>query len=1043
MADAQQNLNPRFINNIANGEDRFAGKSQEKLAAIITETISSEPMIKIIGIEGGWGTGKSNLIELIRKSLKSRDNNKYHFFIYDVWGHQEDLQRRSFLEELTTYLTLDQPILSNQTDWKKRLKALLAKSREVTTKTVPSLSIGIAATTLAIITTPLFHAISEQIEDDKIKILVTGLPLIILLITIGGYYQQNLDRTKGFKDNFKRTIKTVFRIYQEAQTENTNYEIISEDEPSVAKFRQWMTDISDDLGEKQLVIVFDNMDRLPKEKIVQLWSSIHTFFAEKGYKNIKVLIPFDRENIQHAFKDGDRTRYAEDYINKTFDAVYRVSPPILSDWKQFFEEKWIEAFGEKGVEFDRVLQVFDHLATSKTPRDIVVYINDFVSTIQINFEVPYRYVALFLAAKTKILADPETSILSPEYLGSLNFLYADDEELSKNIAALIYQISPSKSIEVVFTGKLVAALNNNDINSLQAISSEPTFQHILSATILQVENFENSILCLENISDKIEQITWDDIYSKFGKQEQKLKDAKVKPFQIILLDRLSAKPSYLKELINKLANSEGFEPVDYYLSVENIRDRIKSNNLDMEIDENLHEILTTAEKFVEVVKIAKDGRFNKLKTTTKELNDYLSLDLSSPTCQESGYVARIPSEYELTDLTKAIKVTIKDEETDVERCADLHFFYKNASRNRVMETVLTDDDIESFFTETSEEDSNGFYYDLICMRISRLNKFVYPGATIDDILENDDEKLVEEVTKRIQNFITFGNFLLGIKLLDKPLTIAVVKELTEGNYSLRSATIQNVLKEIDLIQKITNLPFGSLIKRLNEWPETVVKADKIQEILPNVNFFEACVTIDNRLATHCKQLGVDYLKDQTAEYWKKELLAQKSPIISVALLIILGQFSSTIFGAVKEVLLQIVKQETPIPNPIIWQKILAKSHAASVRATMKDIRDIFNSSHEITADLFKFLGNYLFQSAELESKPDTLRRIFNKQILVNEGCIEIALIYPEQLKEIFNNSPDKDSFRFEVQGILKNETEQLNKLSGLLGITSASESSVA
>ena len=31
--------------------------------------------------------------------------------------------------------------------------------------------------------------------------------------------------------------------------------------------------------------------------------------------------------------------FADDYINKTFDLVYRVSLPILSNWKDFFKNK--------------------------------------------------------------------------------------------------------------------------------------------------------------------------------------------------------------------------------------------------------------------------------------------------------------------------------------------------------------------------------------------------------------------------------------------------------------------------------------------------------------------------------------------------------------------------------------------------------------------------------------------------------------------------------------------------------------------------------
>ena len=46
-------------------------------------------------------------------------------------------------------------------------------------------------------------------------------------------------------------------------------------------------------------------------------------------------------------KDTDRV--FEDFINKTFNVVYRVSPPIISDWKNYFALMWKHAFGEDAV----------------------------------------------------------------------------------------------------------------------------------------------------------------------------------------------------------------------------------------------------------------------------------------------------------------------------------------------------------------------------------------------------------------------------------------------------------------------------------------------------------------------------------------------------------------------------------------------------------------------------------------------------------------------------------------------------------------------
>src|ERR1700741_1351653 len=97
--------NPKFIDNTPQGTDLFEGKSQERVAENIVKVLINNDKGQIIGIEGEWGSGKSNLIEIIRKKLIATDSGKYHFFIYDAWGHQEDLQRRSLLEEITSFLT--------------------------------------------------------------------------------------------------------------------------------------------------------------------------------------------------------------------------------------------------------------------------------------------------------------------------------------------------------------------------------------------------------------------------------------------------------------------------------------------------------------------------------------------------------------------------------------------------------------------------------------------------------------------------------------------------------------------------------------------------------------------------------------------------------------------------------------------------------------------------------------------------------------------------------------------------------------------------
>ena len=495
---------PRFISNNPCGEDHFASRSQERIADNICNILQNDKSCKIIGIEGGWGSGKSNLVTIVRKELE-KDN--FHFFIYDAWGHQEDLQRRSILEELTEDLTKNDGILTSE-EWQNNLKELLSKTKETESKDVPSLSLGIVVSVLILVLTPVFKILSEPITGFFWRFFVMGIPFLIFLILyfykfisvcrakkdkeksetnrIDGLSTTNITSKTPDKMGFWKKIKIIsaeafkklFYIYQKEQVKTIKFEKISEDIPSVRKFRNYIKAISKNLVEvnAQLVIVFDNMDRLPKSKVQELWSSIHTFFAENPYKNIVVIVPFDREHVQIAFKeDGEDKKdkhYGNDFINKTFSVVYRVPPPILSDWKEYFKVRWNYAFGNNFNQsaYERVVQVYDILARDITPRRIIAFINEFVSIKQIQSDIGDEYIALFILKKSDILLNPFEQIIKPGYFGGSSFIFENDENLPKNIGSLVYQIPTNKAIQIIYTERLKNALNNNELQDAQIIS---------------------------------------------------------------------------------------------------------------------------------------------------------------------------------------------------------------------------------------------------------------------------------------------------------------------------------------------------------------------------------------------------------------------------------------------------------------------------------------------------------------------------------------------------------------------------------------------
>jgi pantothenate kinase-related protein Tda10 len=82
-----KNEYPKFISSNPCGEDHFATKSQQRIADKICDILQNENSCKIIGIDGGWGSGKSNLVMIVKNRLEKLGD--FHFFIYDAWGHQD------------------------------------------------------------------------------------------------------------------------------------------------------------------------------------------------------------------------------------------------------------------------------------------------------------------------------------------------------------------------------------------------------------------------------------------------------------------------------------------------------------------------------------------------------------------------------------------------------------------------------------------------------------------------------------------------------------------------------------------------------------------------------------------------------------------------------------------------------------------------------------------------------------------------------------------------------------------------------------------
>lgn len=1013
---------PRFIKNTPCGEDLFEGKSQQKIANNICNIIRTEKSCNIIGIDGGWGSGKSNLVKQVENVLSKQG---YHFFVFDAWGHQEDLQRRSFLEELTENLTEKELIKG---DWKLKLKKLLSKVKETESKRVPKLSIGVIVLALLILITPLFKTMGEKITNHFLSLLMTAIPLFLVVGLFTYYFLR--EKEGIFIQKLKLTFTRLFLEYQNKLEEETKYEMISEDEPSVRKFRNWMLDISHDLAEMNLILVFDNMDRLPQKKVQELWSSIHVFFCEHSYDNIKVIVPFDREHIKLAFKaeDLEGKQYGDDFINKTFNVVYRVSPPILSDWKNYFTSQWQDAFGEEEtlVNSNDVIQTFDLLSEEITPRRIIAFINEFVSIKQtVRETIPNKYIALFILGKDSIVKKPIDEIIKPSFLKGLTYLYVNDDELPKYLAALFYQVEPEKAIQVVFADRIKKALDEKATDELKKFSAIPEFHYILDKAIADVSNYENAILALNELSDeklgnKYEaEVIWNCLHKKLTPRNK----SQISEYQLILLSKIKNQSGYLKIILNELTADPEFSSTDYFDSINTIDNKFKAT---LSVFSELTKKQTSVQDFINFIDKAKaDYQKYKLVTTEKELNDHL-ISVDIPKLKEVDFIPFIKSEYSFESFEKKLEYLIKENapKNDKETMSVLYSRYKEVSQEKPLKEKLDDVTIYNLFNSCTEADD--FYYDLTAMRISKLDKFSSSFSSIfDTVLQKTNEEVVKKIAEQQEYYLTYDEILLGLKTFNNnPLFKAIAKYLSVNSVGTYKADIVKLISNFKEICELGEFEPKVLLKKLECWSSFYMKEVNKDNVKQTVSPFFLEVSKDESFETckHSLEIVKEYLNSLSEENWKEAFKDLRSYEIEVSL-IVGYEFPTSAFEALKFVLKEIAEGSLPIPDKSRMDTIMGKlvKQGKSFKATFNSVRDSLDRLDNISIPLFNFFGDWLFNYADLADHQSSLRTIFKPDIIRDNGCIQIISTHREKLPAIIREAKgEAQDFTELIQDLLSN-----------------------
>lgn len=335
-------------------DELFFGYQQ--IAGTLAKIAEKSPTPFTIGLFGKWGTGKSTILNQLESFL---DPNTV-LVIFDVWKYESDALRRSFILDIALQLR-EKGMLND---------GFIEKIKE-----------------------KLYLDISRPREEFKWSwralILFFGIFLAVLFVQLT--FTNKFTLTTALSSFFAGLIGSLSELIR--TTISVDKITIAEDRiNSPEKFSDEFNNLFKAIGDKKLIIAIDNLDRVDRDKAIELLGTIKTFLtSEKSKDGIVFIISCDDQAIKEYLmavyvKDNQNSQFDPDeFLRKFFNTVLKI-PKFLnleldSYTKALLKQTKIAVFQD-----NLDLELIINYTFRENPREIKQFINNLITYYLIALE---------------------------------------------------------------------------------------------------------------------------------------------------------------------------------------------------------------------------------------------------------------------------------------------------------------------------------------------------------------------------------------------------------------------------------------------------------------------------------------------------------------------------------------------------------------------------------------------------------------------------------------------------------------------------------
>ena len=499
----------RFIPDEAVDTDFFG--SHQKVASALAEALRDNPKLRVVGLLGPWGSGKSTVVRLLEREMGSVADGP-RFFTYDAWLHQSDPPKRAFLERFDDFLIAQR--LATRETWAREIDLLNRRIEETDVTTTPHLTRIGGALLLSLLLVPVgtrFAAADwakvagEAPRSDPahwvfwLGLLLSIGPLLLAALIYYHWRPTRLPWKKAWRTAANWSAhrephqnESILSVIANRAVQRQTSTTTKSPEPTMMEFQRTLRKLLSTArgDDRPLVVVVDNLDRLPDADAVEMWTTIRGLFLgasdavdgppERGIMPA-IVVPIDESAIARMYGDEEAKGrdLARSFMDKTFDVTFHVTPPVLSDWNAYLTRRLTTVFGVKiadawSLDVGRIYA--RSIRGMVTPRDLNRVV-DAVAALWLQWassEIPFPTIAYYAIRRRELEADfvRETST-------TLIDLAEHDPDWRRSLAAIRFGVPVADALQILLAPELEDAISRGDDNKFARQLAFKGFDRVL------------------------------------------------------------------------------------------------------------------------------------------------------------------------------------------------------------------------------------------------------------------------------------------------------------------------------------------------------------------------------------------------------------------------------------------------------------------------------------------------------------------------------------------------------------------------------------